>query len=90
MSLTMGIRPTEKLELGAYGIFNGGRENRVNDPFSQTGSYDVYGLFATLKVMEEWTLRVGVDNLLDSSYERTNTFQEEPGRNISVSSTIVW
>lgn len=90
LALTLGIRPMENVELGAYGIWNGGREDLVNDPFSKTSAYDIYGIFATYQANEDWTLRFGVDNLFDQAYERTNILQQEPGRNVVFSSTIRW
>lgn len=90
LALTLGIRPIESLELGAYGIWNGGRENLVSDPFSQTGAYDIYGLFATFQATEVWSIRVGVDNLFDQAYERSTINQQEPGRNVVISSTLHW
>ncbi|MDF1826144.1 MAG: TonB-dependent receptor [Verrucomicrobiales bacterium] len=90
LSLTLGIRPMENVEIGAYGIWNAGREDLVSDPYSQTGAYDIYGLFATWQATESWQLRVGVDNLLDQGYERTSILQEEAGRNVFVTSTLHW
>ena len=80
----------ENLELGAYGIWNSGREDLVNDPFSQTSGYDIYGVFVTLQATENWQLRLGVDNLFDQAYERTSIAQEEPGRDFIISSTLHW
>lgn len=90
VSLTLGIRPLENLELGAYGIWNSGREDLVNDPFSQTSGYDIYGVFVTLQATENWQLRLGVDNLFDQAYERTSIAQQEPGRDFIISSTLHW
>lgn len=90
VSLTLGIRPLENVEIGAYGIWNGGREDLVDDPFSQTGAYDIYGLFATWQAAENWQLSLGVDNLFDQGYERTSVLQEEPGRNVFFTSTLHW
>lgn len=90
ISATLGIRPFESLEIGTYGIWNGGREGRVTDPFSQTGAYDIYGIFAAFRATEACTIRIGIDNLFDQGYERTNILQEEPGRNVVISSTILW
>lgn len=90
LSLTLGIRPLENLELGAYGIWNSGRKDLVADPFTQTSAYDIYGVFATYRATETWELRFGVDNLFDQAYERTSIAQEEPGRNVFFSSTIHW
>ena len=35
LSTTIGIRPLESLEIGIYGIWNGGREDLVTDPEPQ-------------------------------------------------------
>lgn len=90
LSLTLGIRPLENVEIGAYGIWNGGREDLVSDPFSQTGAYDIYGLFAAWQATGNWQLRLGIDNLFDQGYERTNILQEEAGRNVFFTSTLQW
>jgi len=92
-SLTLGARPTEKLELGAYGIWNSGKVNRIdrlNNPNGATGSFDLYGIFASFAPCEDWTLRFGVNNLLDSTYQRTSTLQPEAGRNVFFSSTFYY
>ncbi|MEM1442258.1 MAG: TonB-dependent receptor [Verrucomicrobiota bacterium] len=94
LSLTLGIRPLDNVEIGAYGIWNGGLEERVapstlaNVPDPQTAGYDIYGLFATWQVTECWSLRMGVDNLLNQEHQRTNLLLPEPGRNYFFSSTI--
>jgi len=90
LSLTLGIRPLENLEFGAYGIVDSGRENLVADPLNQTRGYDIYGVFATYRASETWQLRLGIDNLFDQAYERTSIAQQEPGRNVFFSSTIHW
>ncbi|MEM9016194.1 MAG: TonB-dependent receptor [Verrucomicrobiota bacterium] len=89
-SATFGVRPVESIEIGVYGIWNEGREDRVSDVLSKTGAYDIYGIFAAFQATEIWTIRVGVDNLFDQGYERSNILQEEPGRNVVLSSTAHW
>lgn len=90
LALTVGIRPFESVEIGAYGIWNGGREKRVDNPFSMTSAYDIYGIFAGYRPTENWQLRIGIDNLFDQAYERTSILQQEPGRNVVFSSTLYW
>lgn len=88
LSTTIGIRPLESLEIGVYGIWNGGREDLVTGSLSQTASYDIYGAFVGLQISENWLLRAGVDNAFDQDYQRTNTTLSEPGRNVFISSTL--
>ncbi len=90
LSLTLGIRPLENLELGAYGIWNSGREDLVADPLNKTSPYDLYGVFVTYQATENWLIRFGIDNLFDQSYERTSIAQKEPGRDVIISSTLHW
>lgn len=91
LSATLGTRFKDgKYELGIYGIWNAGKEHIVSDPFFQTSGYDLYGLFATMHVTDNFSLRVGVDNLFDQSYERTSILLEEPGRNGFFSATFQW
>ena len=88
LSTTIGIRPLESLEIGVYGIWNGGREDLVTGSLSQTAAYDIYGAFLGLQISENWLLRAGVDNAFDQDYQRTNTTLGEPGRNVFISSTL--
>ena len=95
VSLTLGSRPTERTELGVYGIWNSGRTDRVGaDSFTTNNQppkgYDIYGLFASFAPTDKWTLRLGVDNLFDLNYQRTSLLQPEPGRNVFISSTLHW
>jgi|GEM_PF-1271448 len=90
VALTLGVRPFESLELGAYGIWNGGREDLVSDPNNMTSGYDIYGLFATFQATENWQLRAGVDNLFDQAHQRSTIAQDEPGRAAVFSSTFTW
>ena len=88
LSTTIGIRPLESLEIGIYGIWNGGREDLVTDPSSLTSAYDIYGAFFGIQVNENWLIRAGINNAFDQAYERTNTTLGEPGRNAFISSTL--
>jgi hemoglobin/transferrin/lactoferrin receptor protein len=88
LSTTIGIRPLESLEIGVYGIWNGGRGDLVSGSLSQTAAYDIYGAFLGLQISENWLLRAGVDNAFDQDYQRTNTALGEPGRNVFISSTL--
>ena len=88
LSTTIGVRPLESMEIGIYGIWNGGREDLVADPSSQTSAYDIYGAFFGVQVNENWLIRAGINNAFDQAYERTNTTLGEPGRNAFISSTL--
>ncbi len=90
VALTLGMRPRENLEFGVQGLWNGGREDLVSDPFLRTSGYDLYNLFGSLRVTDCWTIRGGVDNVFDQTYERTSNLLIEPGRNAFISSTIEW
>ena len=82
-----GYTYSDKLTIGVNALFAASREGKVNEDSVKTSAYDIYGLFATYDYNDSLSLTAGVNNLLDQSYERTNTSNTETGRNIYVGAT---
>lgn len=80
--LEVGYTIKEELTVGVNALFVGSREDKVSDETLATSAYDIYGVYAQWDYSENLSLTLGVNNILDQAYERTNVTNTESGRNV--------
>lgn len=80
----IGYHIGEDITVGVNALFVGGRNNKVNDDALKTSSYNIYGIYTQWNVNEDLSVTMGMNNIFDESYERTNITNTEAGRNFHV------
>ena len=86
----LGYTFQDDLTIGVNALFVGSRDSKVSDDSLKTSAYDTYGVFAQWQCTDNLNLTAGVNNLLDQSYERTNTSNTEAGRNAYLGATYTF
>lgn len=88
VALEAGYFINEDVTLGARSLWVSNREDKVEGAGLKTSGYDIHGVFAQWKVHQDLALTVGVHNLFDQEYERTNIAQSEPGRSYYINASF--